>query len=232
MAAAAGQISGAEKERSGREGEQKMFHTFHTAQRAIFTVKKTRLVPRMTENDRRWFAGRHHFGMEEMPRIDAMYLAILPLLRAQGCFGMQEGIVQCAVTLGDRIDALQELYTQAGALTEVYMLECLGCALLDKACDQLENVIYQETGLYMQEYDFPGSEIPIEKMQEILQNLSEAIEDFPISCNEHFVMQPKKSVTFRGGLGLTRRTRSLCASCTNKDCESRQDIFQLVRGLR
>ena len=140
--------------------------------------------------------------------------------------------MQCAVTLGERIDALQELYTQAGALTEAYMLECLGCALLDKACDQLENMIYQETGLYMQEYDFPGSEIPIQKMQEILQNLSEAIEDFPISCNEQFVMQPKKSVTFRGGLGLTRRTRSLCASCTNKDCESRQDIFQLVRGLR
>jgi hypothetical protein len=221
-----------QKVNNRKEGKGKMFHTFHTDQRAIFHVKKTRLVPRMTENDRRWFAGRHHFGMEEMPRIDAMYLAILPLLRAQGCYGIQEGIVQCAVTLGERIDALQELYTQAGALTEAYMLECLGCALLDKACDQLENMIYQETGLYMQEYDFPGSEIPIEKMQEILQKLSEAIEDFPISCNEQFVMQPKKSVTFRGGLGLTRRTRSLCASCTNKDCESRQDIFQLVRGLR
>ena len=208
-----------------KEGKRKMFHTFHTDQRAIFHVKKTRLVPRMTENDRRWFAGRHHFGMEEMPRIDAMYLAILPLLRAQGCYGIQEGIVQCAVTLGERLDALQELYTQAGALTEAYMLECLGCALLDKACDQLENMIYQETGLYMQEYDFPGSEIPIEKMQEILQNLTGQLEKLPISCNPACMLTPKKSVVFMAELGEKRQDHGICfccAMCSRSTCKNRR----------
>lgn len=200
-------------------------------------MKRVALSVSLTKEERKMLAVRHHFSLPELTRIEALYEAALPLIQAQVCFAVaaetdleggrtparpESGTpVMCAVTLGGKIDALQELYGSVGALQDDYILECLGSGLLEKAYEQLDGLIWQETGLFLNSYEFPGADMPLERMRDMLEKLSAGEADFPVSCNEVCLLQPKKSVVFMGRLGEKRTACGVCQSCPKKDCENR-----------
>lgn len=127
----------------------------------------------------------------------------------------------CAVTLGSGIDDMQALYGGAEAVMDDYILECLGSALLEKAYEELADLLRRETGLFLNRYLFPGSQVELTQIAEIIGRLSSGGELIPISYNKDFVLTPKKSVVFIGILGEKKSGCGICADCPKTDCESR-----------
>lgn len=225
-------------------------------------MKKVTLQVTLTQKELIEMADRYHFDREALPQIEALYRAVLPLLRISAVYrllsfadacacagdtGMVFGhspfaaVCACAVTLGEGIDRLQELYSGAGAVWEDYILECLGNTLLEKTYERLGVMIWQETGLYLNGYRFPGSDMPIEKEKDILQKLKKVTEapgpkettevsekvteeDFPVTCSEVYTLRPKKSVVFLGILGEKKSGCGICDSCGRAECEYRKEM--------
>lgn len=176
----------------------------------------------LTEDEQRELAERYHFDQAGLARMTILYQAVLPLLRPQTCFTIREQKVFCVVTLGAGIDQIQEKCSREGALLDAYILDCIGSFLLEKAYQQINMLVFKESGLFLQDLSFPGSDLPITKMQEILQNLTNKLEKLPISCNMACVLTPKKSVVFMAGLGEKRQDCGICAMCSRVDCENRR----------
>lgn len=215
-----------------------------------------------------------HFGSEVFPEFQERYRALLPFLETQidvawepeadraaadgretpvtdqsstGFRYMEGQPAYCAVTLGAGIDRLQERCSDSGDMSGAYMLECLGCVLLQKAYDIVDELLRENTGLYVQRYVFPGDgELPLSDNGRILRRIREAgdareagrssdsvrvgkstgEERNPNSpavfCNESYVLMPKKSVVFVAVLGADRTDRHLCDACPSLTCPNRK----------
>ena len=188
-------------------------------------MRKELLSLSLTEKEFCELAGRYHFDQAGLARIRILHEAILPLLCPQACYTIKEREVFCAVTLGEGIDRMQESCSLADELLDVYILDSIGASLLEKAYEQLHIRLFEETGLYLQYFAFPGSELPMTKMQEILQNLTGQLEKLPISCNPACMLTPKKSVVFMAELGEKRQDHGICfccAMCSRSTCKNRR----------
>ncbi len=191
-------------------------------------MKQAGLTVELTKAEREEMADRYHFERAQLPQITALYEAALPLLRVQACFETaapaygHERSVFCAVTLGETFDAMQALYSDAGAMSETYFLECIGNTLLEKACQRLGDMLREETGLSLERLEFPGTHIPMEQMADMIQALAAGQTEFIVTCSEVYVLRPKKSVVFRGILGETCGEQNICANCPRKECENRR----------
>lgn len=184
----------------------------------------TALSAVLTKEAQRELAIRYHFDREALSRIGILYEAISPLLRIKGCFAVRDGTAFCGVTLGAAPDTLQELYSGAGAVSDAYILECIGNMLLEQAYDRLEDVIFARTGKYVRQRGFPGAGVPIAQTAEILRLFLTDGVDFAVSCNACYQMRPKMSVVYTGTLTekCAERAADVCAGCPRKDCESRR----------
>jgi len=200
-------------------------------------MKRLELSVSLTGGELKELVRRCHFDMAALPQIGALHGALFPLLHTEGIYDISAGALDgyvggispsekerclCVVTLGNDFDRLQELYGEAGAVWEEYILECLGNSLLEKAYGQLGRRIWQDTGLFLNAYYFPGSDMPIGAVKDILRELSAGEEDFPVSCNEAYTLRPGKSVVFIGGLGEKKDGCGICDNCRNEDCEYRR----------
>lgn len=215
-----------------------------------------------------------HFGSEVFPEFQERYRALLPFLETQidvawepdadraaadgretpvtdqsstGFRYMEGQPAYCAVTLGVGIDRLQERCSDSGDMSGAYMLECLGSVLLQKAYDIVDELLLENTGLYVQRYVFPGDgELPLSDNGRILRRIREAgdareagrssdsvrvgkstgEERNPNSpavfCNELYVLMPQKSVVFVAVLGADRTDRHLCDTCPSLTCPNRK----------
>lgn len=214
-----------------------------------------------------------HFGSEVFPEFQERYRALLPFLETQidvawepdadraaadgretpvtdqsstGFRYMEGQPAYCAVTLGAGIDRLQERCSDSD-VSGAYMLECLGSVLLQKAYDIVDELLLENTGLYVQRYIFPGDgELPLSDNGRILRRIREAgdareagrssdsvrvgkstgEERNPNSpavfCNESYVLMPQKSVVFVAVLGADRTDRHLCDACPSLTCPNRK----------
>ena len=214
-----------------------------------------------------------HFDRGAFPEFQERYRALLPFLETQidvawepdadraaadgretpvtdqsstGFRYMEGQPVYCAVTLGAGIDRLQERCSDSD-MSGAYMLECLGCVLLQKAYDIVDELIHRSTGLFVQRYIFPGDgELPLSDNGRILRRIREAGDarragrssdsvragkntgeernpDPPtVSCNESYVLTPQKSVVFVAVLGEDRKDRQLCDACPSVTCPNRK----------
>lgn len=194
----------------------------------------TALSAVLTEEARRELAARYHFDRAALPRIDILYEAAAPLIRAQGCFAVRGGTAYCGVTLGAAPDALQELYGGAGAVSDAYILECIGSMLLEQAYDGLEDVLFARTGKFLRRRVFPGAGMPLAQTAGILRLFSADGADFPVSCNACYQMRPKMSVVYTGRLTerCAERAGGICGDCPRRDCESRRAPDTAERGGR
>lgn len=169
-----------------------------------------------------------HFDRGAFPDLQRMYRALLPLLETEVTVVWKPELLTayCAVTLGAGIDRLQEQCSDSGSVSGAYMLECLGSVLLQKAYDTVDELLRENTGLFVQRYIFPGDgELPLSENARILERIREAgVADPPaVSCNGSYVLTPQKSVVFVAVLGADRKDRQLCDACPSVTCPNRKN---------
>lgn len=167
---------------------------------------------------------RCHFRQEDFPSLQSLNRAMAPLLQIKAYYlwkGRDEVISykEYAVvfpTLGNGIDALQELYLSRKCLSEAYMIECIALELLTKAYREFVREVQKETGKWAEKIDFLGDAYPIE----LLPKLYNEFGQIDISYNEKLVLSPEKSVVFL--LPMSRKKTgsvcNICENCGNKAC--------------
>lgn len=181
-------------------------------------------------------ADKYHYMEKDMSELksvaEAMYSA-MEAMAAFDCYQEEQGVEKhnpcCGVvmTLGEGVDQLQDSYTEAGLLTESYMVEAIGGELLLRAYMVLNMWIEKNTSYHVAKYFFLGSEkeYPIEKLPELLRQVS-----LLVGCNERYYMTPKKSVAFYALLTKEEgiRCKGICESCKRYDCQNRSHAEKLL----
>jgi len=191
-------------------------------------VKSRLLSVSLTTEEICQLAERYHFDERELPHIKVLYEAARSISDIQVHYRLWPELKKgkraavCVVTLGAGVDAMQEIYTEASELSDVYILECISAGLLEKAYKEIEQLLFEETGLYVSKYEFPGSDMPVEEVREILAEFSMEAEEMTVSCNEACMMEPKKSVVYIVGLEEEKRQTCICENCTNVNCAHRR----------
>lgn len=127
------------------------------------------------------------------------------------------GFCQVIATLGGGPDRLEESYAKKGLLTESLMAECICAELLWKAYEKLNEEIREKYGLYVEKMLFPGSDLALEAMEGMFEQIGQTT----VSFNRSYVLSPKKSVVYQARLGK-RPCADLCASCKNSSCPNRR----------
>jgi hypothetical protein len=189
---------------------------------------------------------RYHFrqaDLEQLRRLgDEALFAVEPVMYCAPCamwsgqlFEMTEPVnvtvptqeqvgdgTLCAVmvSLGAKVDALQESYEEKGCLTKSYMIECIAMELLQKTYELAAAAIHETYGLWMDGYDFLGERYPIELTEDVFRLLKP--ED--ISYNQAYMLTPKKTVVFLTALHKERQDSycHVCDRCSNAGCPNRQ----------
>ncbi len=173
---------------------------------------------------------KYHFEDRDFTSLEAMERALRPLLQAKAHYVWKkqdemityEEYAAVFLTLGDGVDALQDLYLGRECVSEAYMLECLASELLMKAYEECVEYLQKESGKWAVKIDFLGDSYPLKLMQELYK-------EFPkmeITYNEQFVLSPKKSVVFLLPVSMKKTQENpghICANCKNKVCMYRTE---------
>lgn len=171
---------------------------------------------------------RYHYEKKDMEQLKRVASDMVSCLKGQEStyliFPEEEGekdsrlpLVTVIMTLGERVDMLQERYQKTDRMLESYMVESIGGELLMLGYRQLEAWIGTRTKYHVTAYHFPGSEetYPLEMIPELLERAGQR----KVSCNGGFCLRPKKSVVFlmelskektEGGVGI-------CDTCSRKN---------------
>lgn len=195
---------------------------------------------------------KYHYWDTQTTELYAVAEELLPLIRREACWERREACgrsgapmekyrryqmdvadavyEEVVMSLGSGLDDLQESYTNRGMLSESYMLEVLADELLLEGYGAYNRYIRENTGWHVARYHFFGSEegFPLEMLPELLDRFA-----IPVTCNEVFCMQPKKSVAFVSELtqdaGIS--CRGICMGCNSAGCPNRIGIKKIkIRG--
>lgn len=127
-----------------------------------------------------------------------------------------------AATLGTGIDNKIRLWENKD-LTRAIILDCAGSAMIESYCDSVCSSLAEESlkkGIYLTSRFSPGyGDLPL-SLQKNLLNATDAERRIGLTCNDQFLMFPRKSVTAIMGFGekeLTNCKKSSCESCTARD---------------
>lgn len=133
--------------------------------------------------------------------------------------GMQLAVL---VSLGNKVDALQNEYVRRERLTEGYMIECIGMELLQTAYEKVAEIIRQKYGLWMSGFEFLGDRYPLEWTKDLFH----VLQPEGITYNQAYMMTPKKTVAFLTALRQERKESycHVCESCSNLQCPNRQKL--------
>lgn len=143
--------------------------------------------------------------------------------------GCEKGIVFCA-TLGFEIERRIQIY-EKNDLTKAVILDCCASAMIetfcDKICDEYAEKLSKD-GLYLTSRYSPGyGDFPLSSQKEILRVLN-AQRKAGITCNEQFLLFPRKSVTAIMGISKSKHAyegcgKSKCQNCPMLNCPSRRE---------
>jgi hypothetical protein len=169
--------------------------------------------------------------------LQPLYAAMLPVVRARAYYIWREKDAQIAyekyalvlLTLGEGVDALQQVYQDRQCLTEAYMIECLALELLEKAYEEFVKQIQRESGQWAVKIDFLGDTYPLEW----LPKLYSEFDTTEIVYNEKMVLSPSKSVAFLLPMSETEKKESslcrICENCSNQSCMFRTEANRAER---
>lgn len=185
---------------------------------------------------------KYHYDPEEYPNLKQMAEQMVVCLEAEA--GWQDrdceetfpegerSFLAVGITLGKRIDDLQENYLQDGLLTESYMIEVLSSELLLKSYRAYTEWVVVHRNLHVGRLHFLGGEIsetsepPISSLLQ-LANLPMLLQELelPVTCNAAYCMIPKKSVVFYAELTKDPFTKcaGICLGCGRRDCPNRME---------
>lgn len=124
-----------------------------------------------------------------------------------------------ALTLGVEVDEISEQLKRQELFLGVYILECLCNELLNKAYQQFSSYLRLESGKGLSRILFPGEDLPIEHVGDILGILDIG----QISVNKYYILTPSKSVVFMGEISKDDQPSVIknCETCNNLQCAMR-----------
>ncbi len=192
---------------------------------------KCELTPRLSSGDWKEFCDRFHFPATDLPHIQAIYAALLPLTQCCAYYSLDQYIDAIAfshyaygfVTLGSGMDELSDLYLNHEQIQEAYIVDCLSLMLLSKAYEDFAQTVEKQTGLYLAELSFLGDTYPIDLLPQMYERLApDAIE-----MTEGNMLRPLKTATLILRLDTERpqdrkQLCNACATCRNFSCPSRK----------
>lgn len=192
---------------------------------------------------------KYHYGEEQMEDLKAVAEGMLPLMAREAFWERKEWGApltekggsgakdkqweSVVISLGWKVDELQENYSRKGMLSECYMLEVLAGEVLLDSYGAYNRYIQENTDWHVARYHFLGSEeeFPLEMLPGILgdtvmQGAGQAMagrEVRGIICNSAFCIQPKKSVVFIAQLTKEEfiRCPGICLGCGSSRCPNR-----------
>ena len=180
------------------------------------------LRPVISEEELFALFSRLHFNKEDYPDMCQVYAAVRRTVSACAWFGCpdKQNRTACIVTLGAGVDELEEQYQLAGELLKAYQLQCISGELLRKCYEELSLFFQGRFGQEIGAYLFPGEELPLSWNGQILSQSGQKT----VTCNQAYMLKPKKSVVFLAQLSGKGRKRagSICENCNNTDCTERR----------
>lgn len=141
---------------------------------------KCELNPRVSSGDWKEFCSRFHFPLEELPNIQAIYKALLPLMESYAYYSLNQDLKEVSfshyaygfVTLGNGMDELSELYLNHEQIQEAYIVDCISLMLLSKAYEEFAHVVEEQSGLYLTELSFLGDTYSMDLLPQIYEHLA------------------------------------------------------------
>lgn len=142
--------------------------------------------------------------------------------------GTKKVFVMC-MTLGIEAElAIKRL--SKGELTKALICEALCTEIIEKYCDIITDEMKQNEGFGNLEHNYRFGagygDLPLSAQPDIL-NLLDAQRKIGITCNENFIMIPRKSVTSIFGVFDTKqKSPDSCEICAFRDrCQKRKDGY-------
>ncbi len=191
---------------------------------------------------------RYHFQTSDLTMLENLYAVMCPLLDVQAWYLVDPQLpniefshyVAAYMTLGEGVDALQDVYLNRNHVSEAYMIECIALELLSRSYEAFAKEVQLQTGMYAVRIHFLGDRYPFSLIDEINGQMP----DTGVSFNAEYSMTPQKSVALLLELQDSRQPEShivdaaqvkhradamchvrlahICADCPNTDCEYRQ----------
>lgn len=192
---------------------------------------KCKLTPELSSGDWKDFCSRFHFASTDLPHIQAIYTALLPLVECYAYYSLDQDLDEISlshyaygfVTLGTGLDELSELYLNHEQIQEAYIVDCISLVLLSKAYEEFAHVIENQTNLYPAELSFLGDTYSLDLLPQIYERLAPDA----IRLTEGLMLRPLKTATLILHLDTIAHTDlkqlcNTCATCKNLSCPSRK----------
>ena len=192
---------------------------------------KCKLTPRLSSSDWNDFCSRFHFSSDDLPHIQAIYTALLPLTESYAYYSLDQDLDAVLlphyaygfVTLGTGIDELSELYLNHEQIQEAYIVDCISLMLLSQAYEEFAHVVESESHLYLTELSFLGDTYSLDLLPQIYERL--APDDIQLTDGQ--MLRPLKTATLILHLDTKTHTNirqlcNTCATCRNFSCPSRK----------
>lgn len=192
---------------------------------------KCKLTPELSSGDWKDFCSRFHFASTDLPHIQAIYTALLPLVECYAYYSLDQDLDEVSlshyaygfVTLGTGIDELSELYLNHEQIQEAYIVDCISLVLLSKAYEEFAHVIENQTNLHLAELSFLGDTYSLDLLPQIYERLAPDA----IRLTEGLMLRPLKTATLILHLDTIAHTDlkqlcNTCATCKNLSCPSRK----------
>ena len=192
---------------------------------------KCKLTPGLSSGDWNEFCSRFHFPPDDLPHIQAIYTALLPLVESYAYYSLDQDLDGVSlphyaygfVTLGNGVDELSELYLNHEQIQEAYIVDCISLMLLSKAYEEFAHVVERQSRLYLSELSFLGDTYSLDLLPQIYGRLAPD----GIQLTEGQMLRPLKTATLILHLDTTTHANlkqlcNTCATCRNFSCPSRK----------
>ena len=182
---------------------------------------KCKLTPGLSSGDWNEFCSRFHFPSNDLPHIQAIYTALLPLIESYAYYSLDQDLDGVSlphyayglVTLGNGVDELSELYLNHEQIQEAYIVDCISLMLLSQSYEAFAHVVERQSSLHLTELSFLGDAYSLDLLPQIYGRL--APDD--IRLTEGQMLRPLKTATLILHLDTKTHTnlKQLCNTCAN-----------------
>lgn len=201
---------------------------------------KCKLTPGLSSGDWNEFCSRFHFPPDDLPHIQAIYTALLPLVESYAYYSLDQDLDGVSlphyaygfVTLGNGVDELSELYLNHEQIQEAYIVDCISLMLLSKAYEEFAHVVERQSRLYLAELSFLGDTYSLDLLPQIYGRLAPD----GIRLTEGQMLRPLKTATLILHLDTTTHANlkqlcNTCATCRNFPARRERSRLRICRIL-
>lgn len=192
---------------------------------------KHKLNPKLFSGDWKEFCNRFHFSPDELPHLQAIYTALVPLIESYAYYSLDQDLNEVSldhyaygiVTLGNGMDELAELYLNHEQIQEAYIVDCISLMLLSKAYEEFAELVEEQSSLYLKELSFLGDTYSLALLPEIYERLAPDT----IRLTGGQMLRPLKTAAMILHLDTKihadlKQLCNTCENCRNFSCPSRK----------